>query len=146
MSLNKKTILFVAIFVASVFAISAAIVAFIAPDTFQKPYQAVFTSNGEFYVGQMYTLPFSSTITLKDVYTLQRSANESGEGVQLVPLSSSLWAPKKISFNKSQIIFSGEIGEASEVMTAIKQSQNVPTTQTPPPQTQPQTDNQNQTQ
>lgn len=125
------------IFVVLLF-ISAAGAGIIYPGMFNKQYTAISTINGEFYVGRASSWPYSSTVKLYDVFALQniRSSVDDPGDIQLIPLTNSLWQPNSISFNKNNIVFSGEVNPASEIAktieaykvgTPIPQGDSVPT-------------------
>ena len=91
-----------------------------------KPYSAVFTTNGEFYVGKLYNLPFASTMKLSHAFILQNvksSATDAGN-LQLIPLANSLWAPASIRFNKDNVVFTGRVNETSQIGQTIASYQN----------------------
>lgn len=96
--------------------------AILYPDSWQPKYSAVFTINGEFYVGKMSRLPFSSTVKLSDAFVLQNVKNSASDqgNLQLIPLSSSLWAPKAVYFNRKNIVFTGTVGDMSQIATTIR--------------------------
>lgn len=88
------------------------------------PYSAVAFGNGEIYFGKLTYFP---RLALEDVYTIQVVSDDTspdGTALRLVPLSSAVWAPKKIYINYDNVLFIGKVGEASQVMSAIRQNQN----------------------
>ena len=87
---------------------------------FNKPYSVVYLSSREIFVGRLSTLP---RLTLDDAYILQIVPNEedpSKTGFQLMPLSSTLWAPKRIYLNKDHVIFTAEVRDDSQVAQTLK--------------------------
>lgn len=91
------------------------------PNTFGVPYSAVFTVTGEFYVGHVFRLPFSSTLRLSDAYVLQNARDEKGaNNLQLVPMAESLWQPKAVYFNRKNIVFTGRVSESSVIAQRIR--------------------------
>ncbi len=87
---------------------------------FNKPYSVVYLDSGEIYVGRLSTLP---RLILDDAYILQIVPNEEDpakSGFQLTPLSSTLWAPKRIYLNKDHVIFTAEVRDDSQVAQTLK--------------------------
>ena len=107
-----------------VFLVSLTVI-FISPLVFGKPYFVVYTANGEIYVGKASLIP---RFHLTDAYLLQATsppnlsppAGGPGTNFQMVPLSSTPWAPKKIYFGQNQIIFYGPIDENSSVAATLQ--------------------------
>lgn len=105
-------------------------VIFIFPLVLGRSYFVVYTANGEIYVGKASWTP---RFHLTDAYILQAtgpsgpSATSAGSGqatpgnnFQMVPLSSTPWAPKKVYFERNQIIFYGPIDEKSSVAATLQ--------------------------
>jgi len=123
---KKIKFLFITIALVVVVGGSVAIAAFSVykPDAikglFNKPYSVVYLDSGEIYVGRLSTLP---RLILDDAYILQIVPNEEDpakSGFQLTPLSSTLWAPKRIYLNKDHVIFTAEVRDDSQVAQTLK--------------------------
>lgn len=112
----------VAAVVVGIILLASLAVIFISPLVFGKPYFVVHTANGEIYVGRASWTP---RFHLTDVYLLQATSPSDlsatpGTNFQMVPLSSTPWAPKKIYFERNQIIFYGPIDEKSSVAATLQ--------------------------
>lgn len=116
----NKTIVIVAV-TAGVLLLGLLAVIFISPLVFGKPYFAVYTTNGEIFVGKASWFP---RFNLTDVYIVQTGvpAPEAapGSNLQLVPLKDMPWSPKKLYFERGQVVFYGPIDEGSNVAQALK--------------------------
>ncbi len=87
---------------------------------FNKPYSVVYLDTGEIYVGRLSTFP---RLILDDGYILQIVPNEedpSQTGFQLAPLSSTLWAPKRVYLNEDHVVFSAEVRDDSQVAQTLQ--------------------------
>ena len=87
---------------------------------FNKPYSVVYLDTGEIYVGRLSTFP---RLVLDDGYILQIVPNEDDPaqtGFQLAPLSSTLWAPKRVYLNEDHVVFSAEVRDDSQVSQTLK--------------------------
>lgn len=119
-SISKIKIV-VAIFVGVTLSALLAVI-FVFPLVFEKPYYVVYAANGEIYVGQASWIP---RFHLTDTYILQATnpsdlSKTPGTNFQMVPLSSTPWAPKKVYFERNQIIFYGPIDEKSSVAATLR--------------------------
>ena len=119
MDRDKKIIVAVVIVGALLLALLAVI--FISPLAFGKPYFVVYTANGEIFVGKASWFP---RFNLTDVYIVQTGVPlpdaAPGSNLQLVPLTDTPWAPKKLYFEQGQVVFYGPIDEGSNVAQALK--------------------------
>lgn len=117
---SNKTLVIVAVIVGMLLLGFLAAI-FIPPLIFGKPYFAVYTTNGEIFVGKASWFP---RFNLTDVYIVQTgvSAPEAppGGNLQLVPLRDAPWSPKKLYFERGQVVFYGPIDEGSDVATALE--------------------------
>lgn len=87
---------------------------------FNKSYTVVYLDSGEIYVGRLSTFP---RLTLNDAYILQIVPDEGDPtqtGFQLMPLSSTLWAPKTVHLNKDHIIFTAPVRDDSQVAQTLQ--------------------------
>lgn len=100
--------------------IVAVVAAVIYPDSFKKPYSAISTPSG-FYVGKIYSAPYSAFIELRDGYILENSQGAKGEtSSRLLPLrTTTIWGAKSFSIAKSQILFKGAVDSCSDVGKAL---------------------------
>ena len=96
------------------------------------PWRAVFLTNNQVYFGHFLWTPFSSTITLKDIYYLQVSqplqqgdvANKQPE-IKIVKFGNEIHGPTdKMIILKDQILFWEDLREDSAVVQKIKTSKN----------------------
>lgn len=116
---DRKIIIAVIIIGAVLLALLA--VTFIFPLAFEKPYFVVYTTNGEIFVGKASWFP---RFNLTNAYIVQTGvpAPEAapGSNLQLVPLRDTPWSPKKLYFERGQIIFYGPIDEKSNVAATLQ--------------------------
>lgn len=120
---NKKSLKSL---VGFVILIAAVIIAgcWLYSNVINKSYSVLSTTSGEFYVGKLSHMPFSHQVKLTNAFILQSvRTQEFPDGkLTLIPLESqSLWLPEAIYFNKRNIVFSGRVGEGSEVAIIVKQ-------------------------
>ena len=92
----------------------------------QKPYQAVFLTNGQVYFGLLYG-EGSQYPVLKDVYYLQvtqplTQGQTLPQNLSLVKLGSELHGPvDEMKINRSQILFIETLRPDSSVVTSIRE-------------------------
>lgn len=118
-SINRKTIIVAVVAVVILLVLLA--VVFISPLVFGRSYFIVYTVRGEIFVGKASWFP---RLNLTDVYIVQTSVvtpeGIPGGNLQLVPLKDTPWSPKKVYFERDQIIFYGPVEEGSGVAQALK--------------------------
>jgi len=86
--------------------------------------KGVVLDNGDLYFGRLSYFP---RLTLHDAYTIQAIFDAEAPdqtGYQVVPLENSIWSPNKIFLNHDKIVFTGDVGEDSQVMQIINQQKN----------------------
>jgi len=96
------------------------------------PWRAVFLTNNQVYFGHFLWTPFTSTVTLKDIYYLQVSQPlQSGDAGSLPPemkiikFGNEIHGPAdKMVILKDQILFWENLREDSPIAQKIKASQN----------------------
>jgi len=96
------------------------------------PWRAVFLTNNQVYFGHFLWTPFSSTVTLKDIYYLQASqplqqgdAESKQPAMKIVKLGNEIHGPTdKMVIFKDQILFWEDLREDSAVAQKIKTSKN----------------------
>ena len=109
----------IAVIITGAVLLSLLAVTFISPLAFGKPYFVVYTTNGEIFVGKASWFP---RFNLTDAYIIQSGVPgpDVAGGLQLVPLRDTPWSPKKLYFERSQIIFYGPVSEESSVAQTLK--------------------------
>ena len=115
--LDRTVIVAVIIIGAVILALLA--VTFISPLALGKPYFVVYTTNGEIFVGKASWFP---RFNLTDAYIVQSGtpSPELAGGLQLVSLRDTPWSPKKLYFERGQIIFYGPVSEESIVTQTLR--------------------------
>ncbi len=96
------------------------------------PWRAVFLTNNQVYFGHFLWKPFSSTITLEDIYYLQVSqplqqgdATSSPPEMKIVKFGNEIHGPTdKMVILKDQILFWEDLRENSAFAQKIKESKN----------------------
>lgn len=96
------------------------------------PWRAVFLTNNQVYFGHFLWVPFTSAVTLKDIYYLQASqplqqgdAGSSQPAMKLVKFGNEIHGPAdKMIILKDQILFWENLREDSVVVQKIKTSKN----------------------
>lgn len=86
-------------------------------------YSIVQLANGQMYVGK---LNYFSRLKLTDVYAFQILRDEKNpekNSFQLVPLRETLWAPTKLYFERSQVMFYGPLEETSKIVQGLRGKQ-----------------------
>jgi hypothetical protein len=92
------------------------------------PWRAVFLTNNQVYFGHFLWTPFTSTVTLKDIYYLQASqplqqgdATNNLPTMKIVKLGNEIHGPTdKMVIMKKQILFWEDLREDSAVAQKIK--------------------------
>lgn len=106
---------------------------------FGAKYQAVALESGEIYFGNLSLFPSPK---LSNAWMPQQTQGEKEEvGLQLVPVSSSYFAPENILYlNKDKILWWTDLSEESQVVQVItgKAQEKVPADEATQPQTTPQ--------
>ena len=96
------------------------------------PWRAVFLTNNQVYFGHFLWTPFTSTVTLKDIYYLQASqplqqgdAENKQSAMKLVKFGNEVHGPAdKMVILKTQILFWEDLREDSPIAQKIKTSKN----------------------
>ena len=104
------------------------------------PWRAVFLTNNQVYFGHFLWTPFSSTITLEDIYYLQASPEGATSGpaplqqgdaeskqpaMKIVKFGNEIHGPTdKMVILKDQILFWEDLREDSAVVQKIKETKN----------------------
>lgn len=96
------------------------------------PWRAVFLTNNQVYFGHFLWTPFSSTVTLKDIYYLQANQPpQQGDAANNLPImkivkfGNEIHGPTdKMVIMKKQIIFWEDLREDSPVAQKIIESKN----------------------
>lgn len=96
------------------------------------PWRAVFLTNNQVYFGHFLWTPYSSTVTLKDIYYLQASQPlQQGDSankppaMKIVKFGNEIHGPTdKMVIMKKQILFWEDLREDSAVAQKIKESKN----------------------
>jgi|SRR3989338_5525062 len=86
-----------------------------------RGYTALSTTDGAFYVGKLYDMPFSNKIRLDEGFLLRniRVAESEQSQLNLSPFSQWLWSPESIYITRTNIIVMGRIGEESTIGKAL---------------------------
>ncbi len=119
--IDRKKIIIITVLV--IIAVMAAAVKFyILPKmrAASNVYSVVYLSTGEAYIGNLTIWP---KMELNNAYLLQnvKDANDPAKtNIQLTPLKEALWAPKNLFLNEKNVIFYGQIEEASKAAEAIR--------------------------
>jgi len=96
------------------------------------PWRAVFLTNNQVYFGHFLWTPFSSTVTLKDIYYLQASqplqqteSKDKPPEMKIVKFGNEIHGPAdKMVILKTQILFWEDLREDSPIAQKIKTSKN----------------------
>lgn len=119
--MDRNRAIIVAVVVVGALLLALLAVIFISPLAFGKPYFVVYTTNSEVFIGKVAWIP---RFNLTDVYIVQTGMPlpdvAPGSNLQLVPLKDTPWSPKKLYFERGQVVFYGPIEEGSDVATALK--------------------------
>lgn len=96
------------------------------------PWRAIFLTNNQVYFGHFLWTPFTSTVTLKDIYYLQVSqplqqaeAKDKPPEMKIVKFGNEIHGPTdKMIIFKDQILFWEDLREDSPIVQKIKTSKN----------------------
>ncbi len=116
----KSPPLTLSVIIAGIIALVLVVAIVVIPLLFGRSYFVIYLVNGEIYIGKASWFP---RFHLTEAYLFQANptpGSEDNGNFQLVPLSSTLWSPKKLYFEKGQIIFSGPIDEKSRVAETLR--------------------------
>lgn len=84
-----------------------------------KGYSVVYLQSGEIYVGHIDRFP---RFKLTDSYLLRNTVDPKDpakSNLQLIPLAESVWAPKELYLDLSNILFYGPLDEKSSAAQAL---------------------------
>jgi len=90
---------------------------------FEKSYWAVYLNTGDLYFGQLHRFP---TLSLSDVWFVQRNAQDSTNPFTLVKFEQAFWKPEnKIYLSEKDIVWKARLQNDSPILNAIKNPQAV---------------------
>ena len=87
---------------------------------FKQSYWAVYLNTGDLYFGQLNRFP---TLSLSDVWFIQRNAQNTTNPFTLVKFEQTFWKPEsKIYLSEKDIVWKARLQNDSPVLQAIKNS------------------------
>lgn len=85
---------------------------------FRNTYSVVYLTSGEIYVTKLSVFP---KLVMEDPYLLVLIQDaKKNSNFQLTPISESVWAPKKLYLERSQVLYYGPLREDTKVLETLK--------------------------
>lgn len=89
-------------------------------DGFKQSYWAVYLNTGDLYFGQLNRFP---TLSLSDVWFIQRNAQDTANPFTLVKFEQAFWKPEnKIYLSEKDIVWKAKLQDDSPILDTIKNS------------------------
>jgi len=87
---------------------------------FKQSYWAVYLNTGDLYFGQLHRFP---TLSLSDVWFIQRNAQDTTNPFTLVKFEQAFWKPEnKIYLSEKDIVWKAKLQADSPILDTIKNS------------------------